>query len=165
MNDLSLEEQQKLAKVKAIDYLARREHSRAELEQKLTQKKFDAQVVSSLLDELEVLDYLSDERYSAMLVRSGFDRGHGPIRIKQKMKQKGISSALSAQSFDEFEGDWFSLAGDVWRRKFKDGLDENLAKQDRAAFYKEKSRQMRFLASRGFSMDQIEYALASAQDD
>lgn len=161
MNEQSFEEQQRLAKVKAIDYLARREHSRAELEQKLAQKQFSAQVVSSLLDELEDLDYLSDERYASMLVRSGYDRGHGPMRIKLKMQQKGVSSVLSAQSFEEFEGDWFSLAKDVWHRKFKNGLDTELEKRDRAAFYKEKSRQMRFLAGRGFSMDQIEYALSS----
>ncbi len=144
---------------KAIDLLSRREHSRAELGQKLRLKSSaEEELVDALLpdvlDELTQLGYLSNERYAEMIVRSRFEKGHGPVRIRLELKQKGIESALVSESLDAFDADWFALAATVQRKRFGESPVDMAAR----------AKQMRFLSSRGFSSDQIDYALSGREE-
>lgn len=145
---------------KAIDLLSRREHSREELAQKLRLKSsasdeiLDA-LLPELLDGLSDQGYLSDERYAEMVIRSRFAKGQGPIRIRLELKQKGIDAAIINSNFDEFDADWFELAATTQRKRFG----------ERPLDLPARAKQMRFLASRGFSSEHIEYALSSATDD
>lgn len=147
-------------KSKAVDYLSRREHSEQELRSKLETKGFDAVLVEEAIQSMIEAGYLSNERYVRMVIRNSYEKGHGPQKIRFKLKQKGIDSSLMNAGLEEFEGDWFSLAQSLRLRKF----GELLKTQDRTSYYKEKSRQMRFLAGRGFSMEHIEYAFEIAEE-
>jgi regulatory protein len=145
---------------KAIDLLSRREHSREELAQKLRLKSsasdeiLDA-LLPELLDGLSDQGYLSDERYAEMVIRSRFAKGQGPIRIRLELKQKGIDAAIINSNFDEFDADWFELAATTQRKRFG----------ERPLDLPARAKQMRFLASRGFSSEHIEYALSSSTED
>ncbi len=156
-----------------MQYLARREYSRAELRAKLLPRiqrneEFDdaafgsepvsgesEQDLDALLDDLAKRGWLSDERAAAQLVHAKRGR-YGTQRITHELRQRGIDEALIAQTLPELKDSELATAREVWRKKF------GAPPQDA----KEKARQMRFLQSRGFSMDVIYKAMgADAVED
>ena len=138
-------------KARALRFLARREHSRAELSRKLAPHAESAEALLFLLDELEARKQLSDERFAE--VRANWmSRKYGAARIRQDLKAKGVAEELVAR---------VSPAGEVEKAR------AILARKYRAAATtrEEKSRRMRFLQSRGFSYDTIRSALAVGDTD
>jgi len=131
-----------------MDLLARREHSRLELEQKLTARDFSADLVAEVLDELERDGLLSDLRFARSFVAARAARGHGPFRIRRDLADRGIAG--SAEFLNDPEIDWKARAAEVRVRRFGPA---------RPADMKEKARQMRFLEYRGFGHDEIRFAL------
>lgn len=134
----------------ALSLLARREHSRLELRQKLTKRyESSVQVIDQVLAKLQEDGYLSDERFAEAYLRSRMAKGFGEQRVEQELKLRGINDDLIAQSFENLsqQGALFDDgAMRVWRKKF-DVLPSDFA---------QKVKQARFLRYRGFSQDQIE---------
>jgi regulatory protein len=133
-------------RLRALNLLALREHTRQELQIKLEAKFHDKAIISQLLDELEATHIQSDERYAEMFLRSRVRKGHGPNRIKVDLDKKGVTSELSHALLGSDSVDWRRLALTVLQRKCGEKLD--LSKTDIA-------RNGRFLAQRGFSTEQI----------
>lgn len=136
-------------RAKALDLLARREHSRHELKAKLNQRGFDADLVDEILDELVARDWLSDQRYAEAYVRMRSDKGYGPLRIRNELSERGIADVLVNQAFAESGRDWFALASHVRERKF--GVSQ-------PGDFKTRAKQSRFLQYRGFDFEQINAA-------
>ena len=138
MNEISPKD----IRLKAMDLLARREHLRSELEIKLT-KRFgpDLVDVSTVLDQLEQDQLLSDQRFAEAYVRHRSGRGYGPERIQQDLRHKGACAELAVAVLKASETDWAELAREVRHKKFGEAVP---------ADFKEKSRQLRFLQYRGF---------------
>ena len=109
-------------------------------------------MVEQLLVELQELNYLSDQRYADMLVRSRFNRGHGPLRVRQELAHQQLDSTTQVLALESFEGDWFELASQAREKRFGDYPKD----------FKERAKQMRFLAGRGFTSEQIEHALSES---
>jgi len=143
-------------KRKALDLLSRREHSNHEMIEKLRRHAPDAEqeVFDELVSELIDLGYLSESRYAEMLVRSRIAKGYGPSRVRQELQQKRVDGEVIGLSLEACEVDWFDLAKQVRERRF--GLSEIGDDQ------KLRAKQQRFLYSRGFSSDQIQYAMSCA---
>jgi len=95
-------------------------------------------------------------RFAEAFVRSRILRGHGLTRIRQDIRQKGIADELVGQTLGEADVDWMTLAREVAQRKFG---------RRQAADQRETAKRMRFLQYRGFSYDQIKYALAGCLDE
>lgn len=138
---------------RAIGLLARREHSRLELEQKLRQRDFPADGVAPVLDELEQENLLNESRYAAAVVASQVNRGNGPLKIRAALQTAGVVEALIDDALDDADVDWNALAARVRARRFGAA---------RPSAFNELARQARFLASRGFSRGQ---ASAACQHD
>ncbi|GGK66442.1 regulatory protein RecX [Amphritea balenae] len=150
-------ESEQEAKNAAIGLLARREHSRKELMTKL-QPRCQGFALEPVLDLLEDAGYLSDLRFSQSFIRMRVSQGHGEIRIRFDLRQKGISSEMINTSLEEAEIDWFEQALELYCRKYRTAITP----QD----FKERSKRMRFMAQRGFSMEQINYSIEqSANND
>jgi len=131
----------------ALGYLARREHSRLELIQKLSKKTFSAGVdLPSLCDDLEASNYLSDERFAEMFVRSRVMRGQGEMKIRYELRQRGVKEYLIDAAVLEEGVDWLLLAREQREKRFGQEIPKD---------FKERARQSRFLAGRGFSGDII----------
>lgn len=135
----------------ALGLLARREHSRHELQQKLIQKlpvdgavEGDRDAIPALLDRLTEQGLLSDERFTEAYVNMRARKGYGPTRIAIELAEKGIVDEL-AQVYLE-RSDWRALLAETWRKKF------NKLPVD----YPEKARQMRFLHFRGYDTEAIQ---------
>ena len=140
---MTKQSQQSKCYAAALKMLMRREHSKLELRQKLNLKNFDDAVINDSISLLAEQKYQSDERFSEAFILMRFNQGKGPIKISMELKSRGISE------FDLTLFNWFELAKEVKYKKFGDSkfLD-----------YKEKSKQKRFLQSRGFGFDEINQA-------
>lgn len=140
-------------KIRALDYLARREHSRLELEKKLTPYASTLEELSFVLDSLEQCGLLSAGRMVEQVVhvrRSKF----GSRRIVHELQQKGIDEDLIAAALPHLKETELETARTVWRKKFG-AMPINA---------KERAKQIRFLMSRGFTPEIIRQVLQS-QDE
>ena len=124
--------------------LARREYSRAELHARLLPHASETDDVDAVLDDLVRRGWLSDARALEQTVRSKRER-FGTQRIAHELRQKGISDELIGTVLPELKQGELEAARDVWQRKFASPPQDA----------KEKAKQMRFLQSRGFSMEVI----------
>ena len=138
---------------RALQALARRELSRAELHAKLLPHVVETDDIAVLLDDLQKRGWLSDTRTLEQTVRIRSAR-FGTQRIVHELRQKGISDELIAASIPQMKEGELEAARNVWQRKFA------TPPQDQ----KEKAKQARFLQSRGFSMEVIFRVLLSEQD-
>jgi regulatory protein len=129
---------------RALQALARRELSRAELEARLLQHVTETDDLAALLDDLEKRGWLSDARALEQTVRTRSAR-FGTQRIAHELRQKGISEELINATIPQMKQGELEAARNVWQRKFA------TFPQDQ----KEKAKQVRFLQSRGFSMEVI----------
>jgi len=143
------------ARKKAMDYLARREHSRHELCHKMQKFGFDSDVALDAVEQLQKDGLQSDRRFVEAFVQSRISQGKGPTRIRADLSQRGIRDSMTQEVVARFGQDWFALARETRQKKY--GVDE-------PAEFKEKARQMRFLQYRGFEPEQIQAAV-SAHDE
>lgn len=143
------------ARRKAMDYLARREHGRAELTDKLVRAGFEPGVAAAAVARLGE-DGLQDERrFVENFVQSRIGQGKGPVRIQAELRQRGLDDGVLEDVLAAVEQDWFELARQVRARKFGAA---------RPGDFPEKARQMRFLQYRGFEPAQIQAAVAANGD-
>ncbi len=127
---------------KAVDLLARREHSRFELRGKLRSRGFDADAIDEALDTLVERGWLSDSRFAEAYVRSRRERGEGPLRIARALRDRGVPDEIAARYLDADATAWGEIARRAWEKRFGGCPPESPG--DRA-------RQQRFLLRRGFS--------------
>jgi len=134
--------------------LARREHSRAELQAKLQPHAGDPGELEGLLDDLEKKGWLSESRFVEQLtmVRR---RKFGAGRILHELREKGVSDAAIEAAQSQLKGSEIEAARAVWKKKFG-SLPRTL---------EERGRQSRFLASRGFSAETVRAVLKGGGDD
>ncbi len=134
------------AKNKAIELLSRREHSQVELQQKLKQRGFNEQHIKQALLELNESKLQSDERFAESYIRARSRKGFGPARIKQELRERGISNDAIETIFNACEIDWEQLLREVHKKKFRTIPND----------FKEQAQQKNFLQYRGFYFEQIE---------
>lgn len=137
----------------AMNLLARREHLRSELQIKLHKRFGSDAEVEPVLDQLVEEGLQSDERFVESYIRARAQKGYGPERIRQDLRQKGAEQELISLAFESSKEDWVALAHQVRRKKFGPDLPED---------FKEKSKQLRFLNYRGFAG---EFASRTFSDD
>jgi len=171
-------------KARALRYLALREHSRAELERKLSRpvrggpgvvgagaSDHDAAAPVEHPDPLEgaearraaiarVLDELTargllDEQRAADAVVAAQSRRFGQRRLQQTLRARGLGADEAAVALARIEGSELERARSVWQRRF------GVPATDAA----ERARQARFLAGRGFAGDVIRRVVQGLDDD
>lgn len=131
--------------------LARREHARTELGRKLSQRGFSESHVREVLDTLEAENLLSDRRFTDSFVQQRMARGQGPLKIRHELRERGVSADLATQSIDAVRQSWCEQALAARHKRFGTEQPEDI---------RERSRQARFLAQRGFEQEHIRFALA-----
>jgi regulatory protein len=143
------------ARKKAMDYLARREHSQLELCRKMEKFGFGRDVSLDAIEQLQKDGLQSDRRFVEAFLQSRISQGKGPARIRADLSQRGIRDAMIQAVLAEAGEDWFALARETRLKKFGAEVPSD---------FKEKARQMRFLQYRGFEPNQIQAAV-SAYDE
>ena len=141
-------------KTRALGYLARREHSRFELERKLAPHAQTSEELSSLLDKFEQRGFLSAARMVEQVIHMRKSK-FGSQRIVHELREKGIAENLIAAALPNIRETEQENAREVWRKKFG-AMPANA---------KELGRQMRFLMGRGFTAEVIHQVLRHADKE
>ncbi|MGD8570496.1 MAG: regulatory protein RecX [Gammaproteobacteria bacterium] len=143
------------ARLTAMKLLTRREHSCQELRQKLQRKGFEAALAEQVTGELQREGLVSDERFAESYLRSRAEKGYGPVRIQHELRQRGTSDDIIAATVIEDDPQWLERARRVREKRFGKPLPGGI---------KDKMKQQRFLQYRGFTQQQLKYALAENAD-
>jgi regulatory protein len=141
-------------RARALRLLARREHSRSELERKLAEGTADPREVADLLDDFERRGWLSEARVAEQHLAKARGR-YGPRRVLNDLKQKGLSGDALTQAAAQLKQSELESATQAWRKRFGQPPSD----------LKDKARQARFLAGRGFSAEVIRVLLGGGSDD
>lgn len=139
---------------RALGLLSRREFSRVELRRRLAPHAEQAEALEALLDRLESRRLLSDQRFTESLIHRRGAR-YGVAMIRQELARHGVSDDEAQESLERLRASEFDRAREVWRKRFG---------EQPAADSAERLRQMRFLASRGFSHEVIRRLLRRDDD-
>ena len=139
----------------ALDLLARREHSRRELERKLGARGFPDEMIAATLDALERSGELAATRFTESFIRARAAKGQGPARIRAELAERGIDREQAAELLRAAAIDWAAVASSVRDKRFGARPPTD---------FKERARQARFLEYRGFESGEIGRALGSRDD-
>jgi regulatory protein len=110
------------------------------------QKSSDHQLVGQVIQNLIDDGLQSDDRFAAAFTRMRLNQGKGSLKVKLELKQKGISSRLIDTYVNAENDQWQQALESLIQRRFAGHLSTDL---------REKARQLRFLQSRGFTLEQI----------
>ena len=138
------------ARHKAMDLLARREHTRKELVHKLTIRDFPEDVIETVVDRLSEQNLQSDDRFTEAFVNMRRKKGQGPVRILNDLQERGVSSILQEEHVDSRDEIWGEMITQVRLKKFGSTLPKE---------FTERAKQARFLQYRGYTSDQIRHEL------
>ncbi|WP_245728079.1 recombination regulator RecX [Nitrosovibrio tenuis] len=141
-------------KTRALAHLARREHSRLELERKLAPHAQTSEELENVLDVLEQCGALSPARVVEQVLHMRRSR-FGSQRIVRELREKGIAENLIAEQLPNMKEAEQSSAYEVWRKKFG-AMPANA---------REFGRQMRFMRGRGFAPETISRVLRHTDEE
>lgn len=151
----------------AISFLARREFTRSELEKKLSYYcRYDDQAqarITAILDELESIGYLSEERYINNAIRL-YQKKYGTARVISLLRNQGISDRMLEIVRKKMHLTEFERADAVWKKKFglfskfigNDFSTEENIQNNKLQVYK---KQAEFLLRRGFDFEIVRCVL------
>ncbi len=137
---------------RGVYLLSMREHSRLELEQKLSRKFNAPESLIKVLDTLVDDGYLSDLRFVESFVRSRRLKGHGPSKVRQELVSKGVEDHLIEEYLEIDSEEWNELAHTVYQKKFGDSVPGD---------YADWAKRARFLQGRGFNKKHIDRVVPS----
>ena len=139
---------------RALAMLARREHTRAEMERKLSPHCESPQEIELLLDALAARGWLSEARFAESRANT-LSRKFGSRKIEYDLKSRGVSAEIVERTVEQARTQELANCRAAWQRKF------GVLPQDAA----ERSRQMRFLAGRGFAAETVRLVLKTGDAD
>lgn len=131
---------------KAMDLLARREHSADELRRKLKARDFDDEAIELALEALRHDGLQSDDRFAESFVHQRFQAGMGPLKIAFELRQKGIADTLAEECLAAYAEDWQESMIRERERRFGQPIPKD---------YAARVKQARFLQNRGFSPESV----------
>ena len=129
---------------RAMDFLARREHSRHELAGKLRQRfpEENPELIDSVLEKLAAENLQSDRRFAEEYLRMRMRRGFGWLYIRAQLQSRGVADSIVSDLARPDE-EWLNLADDLVASRLCD--QENFSPGSR-----NHQRIFRFLQGRGF---------------
>lgn len=146
----AIERRQQIEAV-CLRLLARREHSRRELLDKLALRGFERKEVEPVIDGMAEQNWQNDDRFAECYVRQRIANGYGPMRIGYELQQRGITGVDLNLQAEEQVGGWQNLALDVYLGRYDD---------EKSLTADEWLKRSRFLQQRGFSGEMIKRVMA-----
>ena len=141
-----------------MDFLARREHSFFELEQKLESKfpKADSSIIENVINILCSENLQSDARFAESYIYCKKKRGFGYLNIRANLNAKHIEDSI-IDSYLFVVDDWHEIANELVEKKISQLGAINFDSQD----YR---RLVRYLQARGFKDSEICIAVRNRLD-
>ena len=136
---------------KSLDLLSRREHSRFELVQKLIKRYGSINFLDEVINKLQELKLLDDQRFAEAYIKARTRKGFGPRRLKAELQQRRVSESIINHELSMINN-WDEIAYNAFKKKFNSSSSET----------KETLKAKSFLQNRGFNFDQIEFCIKEA---
>lgn len=140
-----------MVRERAVNLLARREHGKKELLQKLLQRELPQDLVTAVVDKLQEEGLQSDARFAESYTRMRVSRGYGANKVRADLQTRHIEQSVIDRAVRDGDIDWQSVASDALDRKFAGKLTE----LDTQSI----SKMQRYLYARGFEMAEIKSAI------
>lgn len=159
--------EKKTALVAAVEILAKRLVSTAELRKKLAAKKlFSPAEIDDAVLAVKRMGALHDDFLAEDVARSYRSRGYGPARIRMALRKRGIPNEIIEQTLNGKDEDEPASGGESDSGQSEDGGNAFAVLRRKAAQFrrepdprKRKAKAVRCLVGRGFSYeDAIEAA-------
>ena len=131
---------------KLLDLLSRREHSKYELILKLKRRVESVEKLKEELNKLSEENLQSDLRFSESYIRSRYNSGFGPTRIKYDLSLRKVSDSIIINAFDQADLNWTEKLKKENTKKY--GVDKSKNMQ-------ELSKRIKFFVQRGFEKEMI----------
>ena len=140
-------EDSKSIRLKIMDFLSRREHSSREIFKKLSPRVESKELLEEEIEKLRADGLLSDERFAESYFQSRKNRGYGPLRIRNELKQRGVGDLIFYPLSDQIE--WSELALEALKKKISGDMPTET---------KDILKLKKFLNYRGFDFQDIDKA-------
>ena len=137
-------------------YLSIREHSKLELQNKLSQKGYDLDNIRDCIDEFSSKDIQSDIRFTEEFIRSKLKKNKGPRLISSELVSRGIPDSTINKKISEISYNEWCKAAFLALNKKLNGSSVSI---------KDKDKIYSFLISRGFEHKMIKYAIDEQKDE
>jgi regulatory protein len=154
IEEISINEEKKRAKDRALNFLSYRDRSEKEIRTKLKDVGYEENIIDWVIGELQRLKFLDDQRFAQSYAQTQMiTRPMGEYFLKRELKQKGLDADLIEQTVEKVyeEKDQLSIALELaqQRKKRYSNIDEMKAKK----------RVSDFLLRRGFSWEIVSEVL------
>ena len=144
----------KAIRLKIMDFLSRREHSSREILKKMSNRVESKEMLLDSIKELVDDGLLSDERFAESYFQSRKNKGYGPLRIRNELKQRGVGDQIFFSLSNEV--DWSKYALEALKKKMNGDLPSET---------KDVLKLKRFLNYRGFDFQDIDRAFALLKNE
>lgn len=143
-------------RARGLYWISKRDYSVKDFTDKLHKVCEIQELIDNLVEDFIKRDWLNEERYLGAFVRTKIAMGLGLYRIKQELQKHGIKGEQTLLHIEELDVDWFEQAKQTYLRKYNDSP---------VVDFKEKAKRFRYMQYRGFSPDEIKYAMEPQSDD
>lgn len=129
---------------KAEEFLARRNHSRGELEEKLREREVPESRIGAICDQLEDEGILDDTAFAERQARMLRDQNWGPRQIRNKLREHGVAEEDRDAALRAVGGE------QIWLERCYERFQSEFAADSEAMTRDEKGEAFRHLKRRGF---------------
>ena len=147
------ENEKSVALSKAVTLLGKNLKTKSQMRKYLTEKGYSPQIVNYVLEKLAEYNYINDENYAKIYVRSVKNK-YGKIKIKTELKLKGVSEKIIDDVLLEFESEEDVIL--TLATKYLKGKEPT---------YENLSKLYRFLLSKGFEYDEVSRCVKSFKEN
>lgn len=147
-----IESEQNLAFNKAFNYLNTTFKTAKQMRDYLNKKGYDSVIIDNVINKLKDYNYLDDKKFAEIYINS-FKTKYGKNMLKNKLLSKGVSKNIIDELLNDFES--------------KETIIEKLLIKkigNKPITYDLLTKCSRFLSSRGFGFDEINYAIRKYKD-
>ena len=137
-------------------YLSIREHSKLELQNKLSQKGHDLSDIRDCIDEFSSKNIQSDIRFTEEFIRSRLKKNKGPQLILSELITRGIADNIIQKKISEISYQEWCKAAFLALNKKLNGSSVSIEHKDKI---------YSFLISRGFEHKMIKYAIDEQKNE
>jgi len=139
--------------MKALRLVGRRPHARKELERKLRERGYEAEMIDWACSRLQEENYVNDEEFARQLTEQRiYSQRKGRNLVKEELRQKGVAKELVQEALGAVDPEE-ELAGAL-------KVAETKWRQSSGSFIDRKRKTAAFLLRRGYTSGIVSKALA-----
>lgn len=145
------------AKSSAVNFLALKLRTSYEIEQKLCELGYEQDTIERVIDNLKEIDYIDDYKYAVKFLTEKTKLNPKSIKMLSiELSNRGIARDIINKVLEEFDVDEDSVALELLKKRYSKytSFDEKIINKMRS-----------FLASRGFSYQQVSRAISNFLPD